>query len=146
MKPIILFRFSHFLFKHSIPFLPKIITIVIRFLYACYLPASLKAGKGLKLGYGGLGIVIHNRCIIGDNCHIDQNVTLGGTSKKYEVPVIGNNVYIGAGAKVIGPVIIGDNVVIGANAVVVKDIPSKSLVVGVPGRIIKTEIKMSDYA
>jgi len=102
-------------------------------------------GKKLQLGYGGLGVVIHGRCRIGDNCHIDQNVTLGGTSKKLDVPILGNNVYIGSGAKIIGPITIGNDVVIGANAVVVKDIPSCSLVVGIPGKVIKSGIKMSDY-
>lgn len=91
------------------------------------------------------GVVIHERTIIGDDCHIDQNVTIGGTSKLYDVPKLGNKVYVGAGAKIIGPITVGDNVVIGANAVVTKDIPSGSLVVGVPGRIIKSGIKKSDY-
>jgi serine O-acetyltransferase len=116
-----------------------------RFVFNCYIPSSATIGKNISFGYGGLGIVIHDRCRIGDNCHIDQNVTLGGTSKKIEVPVLGNDVYVGAGAKIIGPVKIGNNVVIGANSVVVKDIPSNSLVVGVPGKVIKTGIKKADY-
>jgi len=143
MNPIFLQRFSYF-FKKT-PLIPLIITYLIRFVFGPYLPYKLKLGKGFKIGYGGIGIVIHERTIIGENVHIDQNVTIGGTSKKTEVPRIGNNVYIGAGAVVIGPVMIGDNVVIGANAVVVKDIPSGSLVVGVPAKIIKSNIKMSDY-
>ena len=145
MSPIKLYYFAHFLHKKNIPFFPKIITYFIRFIYSCYLPHTANIGKNLILGYGGIGIVIHGRCKIGNNCHIDQNVTLGGTSKKYQVPLLGDNVYVGAGAKIIGPVTIGDDVVIGANAVVINDIPSNSVVVGVPGRIIKTGIKMSDY-
>ena len=129
----------------KIPIIPILITYLIRLLFGCYLPYKLKLGKNFKIGYGGLGVVIHDRVIIGDDCHIDQNVTIGGTSKKYIVPKIGNKVYIGAGAKVIGPIVIGDNVVIGANSVVVKSIPSGSLVVGVPGKIIKSNILKSDY-
>jgi len=79
------------------------------------------------------------------DCHIDQNVTIGGTSKKVEVPILGNHVYVGAGAKILGPIKIGDNVVIGANAVVVKDIPDGSLVVGIRAKVIKTNILKSEY-
>lgn len=143
MNPILLQRFSYFIRKA--PVIPKFITYLIRFTYNCYLPYNLKLGKNFVIGYGGLGVVIHDRAKIGDNCHIDQNVTIGGTSKKYNVPKIGNHVYVGAGAKILGPVKIGDNVVIGANSVVIKDIPDGSLVVGVPGRIVKTRVKKSDY-
>ena len=107
MNPILMQRISYRLRK--IPIIPILITYLIRLLFGCYLPYKLKLGKNFKIGYGGLGVVIHDRVIIGDDCHIDQNVTIGGTSKKYIVPKIGNKVYIGAGAKVIGPIVIGDN-------------------------------------
>lgn len=145
MSPVRLYRLSIFFYRKRMPILPKLITYIIRFIFSCYLPHSVQIGRNLILGYGGLGVVIHQRCIIGNNCHIDQNVTLGGTSKKYGVPILGDNVYVGAGAKILGPVTIGNDVVIGANAVIIKDIPSNSLVVGVPGKIIKTGIKKSDY-
>jgi serine O-acetyltransferase len=89
--------------------------------------------------------VIHGRAVIGEGCHIDQNVTIGGTSKKYNVPMLGKNVYVGAGAKILGPIKIGDDVVIGANAVVLRDIPAQSLVVGVPARVIKSGIRKANY-
>lgn len=145
MSPVFLFRLSCFLYKYRIPFLPKLITYFIRLIFSCYIPYSFKAGKNLVLGYGGLGIVIHAKAVVGDNCHTDQNVTIGGTSKKVKVPVLGNNVYIGAGAIIIGPIKIGNDVVIGANAVVINDIPDNSLVVGVPGRIAKRGIRKEDY-
>lgn len=143
MNPVRLQKLSYKFRK--LPVLPILITYLIRFIFSAYLPYKLNLKKKFVLGYGGLGVVIHERVIIGVDCHIDQNVTVGGTSKKYNVPKLGNHVYIGAGAKIIGPITIGDNVVIGANSVVVKDIPSGSLVVGIPGRIIKTGIKKSDY-
>jgi serine O-acetyltransferase len=143
MNPIFLQKFSYKLRK--IPILPKLITYFIRLIFGCYLPYQIKFGKKAVVGYGGLGIVVHHRVIVGNDIHIDQNVTIGGTSKKHEVPKIGDHVYIGAGAKVLGPITIGDNVVIGANAVVVNDVPSNSLVVGVPGKIIKKGIKKEDY-
>jgi serine O-acetyltransferase len=143
IKTVQIQRFSYRL--RRFPLLAKMITYFIRIVFGCYLPYQLKIGKKFVLGYGGIGIVIHERVIIGEDVHVGQNVTIGGTTKKYEVPKIGNYVYIGAGAVVLGPITIGDNVVIGANSVVVKDIPSGSLVVGVPAKIIKSNIKKSDY-
>jgi len=143
MNPIKLQRLSYKL--KNIPLIPKLITYIIRLLFGCYLPYQLNLGKNFGIGYGGIGVVIHHRSVIGNNVHIDQNVTIGGTSKKYAVPVLGNDIYIGAGAKIIGPITIGNNVVIGANSVIVKNIPDGSLVVGVPGKIIKTNIKKNDY-
>ena len=130
---------------NNIPLLPLLITYFIRFVFSAYIPYSARIGKGTILGYGGLGIVIHGRSVIGKNCHIDQNVTIGGTSRIYGVPVMGDHVYVCAGAKILGPVTIGSDVVIGANSVVLKDIPANSLVVGIPGHIVKTCIKMKDY-
>lgn len=144
-NPIYIQKLSYKLRVKRIPFIPKIITIFIRLVFCCYFPSSVKIGKNFKIGYGGLGVVIHDRVVIGDNCHIDQCVTIGGTSKKYEVPVIGNDVYFGSGCKVIGPITIGNNVVIGANAVVINNIPDNSLVVGVPGKVIKKNIYKVDY-
>ena len=143
MNPIKLQRISHRL--KFLPIIPKLITYSIRLIFSCYLPYKIKLGKNFILGYGGLGVVIHERTIIGNNCHIDQNVTIGGTSKKKDVPKLGNHIYIGAGAKILGPINIGDNVVVGANSVVVSNIPSGSLVVGIPGRVIKSNILKSDY-
>ena len=143
MNPIALQRLSYKLRK--IPLIPKLITLFNRLIFGCYLPYQIKLGKDFVVGYGGIGIVVHHRTIVGDNVHIDQNVTIGGTSKKIEVPKLGNNIYIGAGAVIIGPITIGDDVVIGANAVVNKDIPSNSLVVGVPAKVIKSGIKKEDY-
>lgn len=104
-----------------------------------------KFGKGVQLGYGGLGIVIHGKSVIGDNVVIGTGVTIGGTSKKIDVPVIGENSMISTGAKIIGPIQIGKNCVIGANAVVLTDIPDNCVAVGIPAKIIKENIDISDY-
>lgn len=101
------------------------------------MPYQADIGAGTVIGYQGLGIVIHKKCVIGRDCHISQNVTIGGTSGLSEVPVLGDNVHIGAGAVVIGPIHIGNNVVIGANAVVNKDLPDNCVAVGVPAKVIK---------
>lgn len=80
---------------------------------------------------------------IGKNCWINQQVTIG-FSDATNSPTIGNDVQIKAGAKIIGGVTIGDDVIIGANAVVVKNVPSHSIMVGVPAKIIKTRDSISD--
>ena len=88
-----------------------------------------------------MGIVIGSTTVIGDNCLIYHNVTLGSvlptkTDEKRH-PTIGNNVVIGSGAKILGNIKIGNNVKIGANSVVLNDIPNNSTVVGVKAKIIK---------
>ncbi|MFO7593634.1 MAG: serine O-acetyltransferase [Pseudomonadota bacterium] len=87
----------------------------------------------------GMGVVIGETAIIGDDCTIYHGVTLGGTSwrKGKRHPTLENNVVVGAGAKVLGPITIGSGARIGSNAVVVKSIPTATTVVGVPGRIVK---------
>ena len=102
-------------------------------------------GRGTKFGYGGIGVVIHARTVIGKNCTIGQGVTIGGKSGWYEVPMIGDNVRIHAGARIIGPVRIGDNVEIGANCVVVKDVPSNCVVAGIPARILRANMTEEDW-
>lgn len=136
-SPVSLYRFSNKLWRLGIPILPKATSYLIRLVYGCWLPYSLKSGKGLVVGYGGLGVVIHGESVIGENVHIDQGVTIGGNGILKGTPRIGNNVTLGAGSKVLGPIVIGDNVIVGANAVVVKDVPENSVVAGVPAKIIR---------
>lgn len=81
------------------------------------------------------GIVIHPDVVVGVNCLLFQQVTLG--SAHGGVPCIGTHVDIGAGAKVLGPVLVGDYAKIGANAVVVKDVPAGATVVGIPAKIVR---------
>lgn len=91
----------------------------------------------------GAGVVIGETTVISDRVTVFQGVTLGGTGKEKgkRHPTIGSNVVVGAGAKVLGNINIGDNVNIGANAVVIRDVPSDSTVVGIPGRIAKKQGK-----
>lgn len=139
------YKLANKLYQWKIPLISKFIKLLMRIMFSCVIPYTSKIGKNTRFGYAGLGIVIHGNCEIGEGCVISQNVTLGGTNHKPEVPKIGDNVYIGAGAKILGPVKIGDNVVIGANAVVVRDVPSNTLVVGIPAKVIKENIKVEDY-
>ncbi|QHI71300.1 serine acetyltransferase [Aminipila terrae] len=131
------YQAERWLYLHHVPILPMMIKGLIRVLFAAVIPYQCKIGQGTLIGYQGLGVVIHKKCVLGSNCHISQNVTLGGKSGKQEVPVIGDNVTIGTGAVIIGSIHIGNNVIIGANAVVLADIPDNAVVVGVPSKIIK---------
>jgi len=114
-------------------------------IYNSFIPYTCEIGEGTTFGYKGMGVVIHSDAVIGKNCIIAQQVTIGGRSKKKNVPVIGNHVYIGAGAKVLGDITIGDECVIGAGAVVLDSFEGGSIVAGVPAKLIRAGVKMADY-
>ena len=99
-----------------------------------------KIGYGLTFAHMG-AIIINPQACIGENCLIYQGVTIGSQrgGQKSGAPKIGNNCILSSGSKIIGGVTIGDNVVIGANAVVTKDIPSGSVAVGIPARVIRND-------
>jgi serine O-acetyltransferase len=145
MNAVHFYRLSRWLYERKIPLLPKIIYAMIYLLYNASIPYTAKIGNNTKFGYGGMGVVIHARATIGDNCIIGQQVTVGGKAGDNEPPVIGNNVYIATGAKIIGEITIGNDCVVGANCVVNKSVPDCSVVVGVPGKIIKSNIDITNY-
>lgn len=137
----ILYRFAHFLHaKLHIPFLPRLISQITRFLTGIEIHPGAKIGQGFFIDHG-MGVVIGETTIIGDDCVLFQGVTLGGTGKETgkRHPTLGNNVMVSAGAKVLGNITIGDNVKIGAQSVVLKDVPPNCTVVGVPGQIVIRE-------
>lgn len=109
--------------------------------YSNHIPAGIQIGENTEFEHHGLGCVIHEKAIIGSNCKIFQNVTIGAKwpegSKCDCVPKIGNNVQIGCSAVIIGNITIGNDVYIGANAVVLNDIPDNLIAVGVPAKIRK---------
>lgn len=137
LNAIFFYRISRWLYLHHVPFLPKLITLLIFLMYNSKVPFQAKIGRGTKLGYGGMGVVIHSKAVIGDYCTIGQQVTIGGNSRYPGLPEIGNHVMIYKGAIVYGGIRIGDNVVIGANAVVNKPVPDNAVVAGVPARILR---------
>ncbi len=108
--------------------------------YNCRIPFRARIGEGTRMGIGGIGAVIHPDSIIGTDCVIAQNVTLGSRAGGNGTPVIGNNVFIAPGAKLFGGKV-GSNVVIGANSVVLDEIPDNCVVAGVPARIVSREIE-----
>jgi len=145
LHALIFYRISHGLLKMKIPFLPKWLSQTGRFFTGIEIHPGAQIGDELFIDHG-MGVVIGETTIIGDNVTIYQGVTLGGTGKERgkRHPTIGNDVVIGAGAKILGNITIGDNSYIGANAVVIKDVPANSTVVGVPGRITKQDGKKMD--
>lgn len=132
-----LYKISNLLYSCKIPVLPKILKFICFLIYNSSIPYQCNLGKGTRFAYSGIGVVLHKRSKIGENCMIGTNVTIGGKSGHYEVPIIGNNVYIATGAKVLGAITIGNNVTIGANAVVIDSIPNNAIVAGIPAKIIK---------
>ncbi len=135
---ILFYRFARALRVCRIPFLPKFLTLIARAVTGIEIHPCARIGKGFFIDHG-MGLVIGETSVIGDNVTLFQGVTLGGTGKEKgkRHPTLGNNIVVGAGAKILGNITIGDNVMIGANAVVLKSVPADSTVVGVPGRIAK---------
>lgn len=140
LHAIIFYRVANKLLKMHVPFFPRVLSQLSRWLTGIEIHPGATLGKGLFIDHG-MGVVIGETSIIGDNVTLFQGVTLGGTGKERgkRHPTLGNNVVAGTGAKILGNITIGDNVHIGANAVVIRDIPANSTVVGVPGRIAKKE-------
>ena len=137
VNAIYFYRIERYLYLKKIPLLPLLIKGIIFLMYNSSIPFECIIGANTKFAYGGIGVVIHKRAIIGSNVSIGSNVTIGGRSGHIEVPVIGDNVYLATGSKILGPIKIGANAIIGANAVVIKDVPSNTTVGGVPAKIIK---------
>jgi serine O-acetyltransferase len=134
---VLFHRCSHRLWVWRLFFLGRFVSHVARFLTGIEIHPGATIGRAFFIDHG-MGVVIGETAEIGDNVTIYHGVTLGGTSwkKGKRHPTIGNNVVIGTGAKVLGPVHIGDNTRVGANSVVLNDIPSNSVVVGIPGKIV----------
>ena len=130
-------RLAHTLYNWHVPVLPRLISHLSRFFTGIEIHPGAKIGEGLFIDHG-MGIVIGETTEIGNNCHLYQGVTLGGTSTKREKrhPTLADNVVVGAGAAIIGAIYIGENVRIGAGSVVVTNVPANATVVGVPGHIV----------
>ena len=115
--------------------------LVIEWMLGVEIPWKTSIGSGLVI-YHGTGLVINDGSIIGNNCTIRHCTTIGHKQladfSYSKCPILGDNVDIGSNVCIIGPILIGDNVKIGAGSVVVKDVPSNSVVVGNPAKVIKT--------
>ena len=137
---LLAYRISHRLKAMGVPFLPRAISQLARWLTGVEIHPSAMIGTGFFIDHG-MGVVIGETAEIGDYVTLFQGVTLGGTGKERgkRHPTLGNHVVVGAGAKILGGITIGDNVKIGANSVVLKSVAANSTVIGVPGRVIKSQ-------
>ena len=138
---IFLHRLAHMLYRLGVPFLPRCIAFISRGITGIEIHPTACIGPGFFIDHG-MGVVIGETTEIGEDCLLYQGVTLGGTGKDTgkRHPTLGSHVVVGAGAKVLGPITIGDYVKIGANSVVLKPVPEHSIVVGVPGKVIKRKV------
>ena len=137
LQALLFHRVAHWLYVLGVPFLPRLISHLARFLTGIEIHPGAQIGHSVFIDHG-MGVVIGETAIVGNYALIYQGVTLGGTGKESgkRHPTLGENVVVGAGAKVLGNLLIGNNVRIGAGSVVLRDVPSDCTVVGVPGRIV----------
>ena len=135
---ILFHRVAHFLYRFSVPFIPRFFSQLSRFLTGIEIHPGAQIGHGFFIDHG-MGVVIGETAIIGDDCTLFQGVTLGGTGKALgkRHPTLGDHILVGVGAKILGNITIGDHSYIGANSVVLKSVPPHSTVVGIPGRVVK---------
>jgi len=134
---LIFHRFSHKLWQLGLKWLARVLSNLARLMTGIEIHPGAQIGRRFFIDHG-MGVVIGETAVIGDDCTLYHGVTLGGTSweRGKRHPTLANDVVVGAGAKVLGPIEIGEGARIGSNAVVVKDVPPGATVVGVPGRLI----------
>lgn len=135
IKALAFHRVSHFLYHYHLFFLSRFNSNIGRFWTGIEIHPGATIGKGFLIDHG-MGVVIGETAVIGDDCQIYHGVTLGGTGKQHAKrhPTVGNGVMIGAGAKCLGNINIGDNAKIGANAVVISDVPANTTFIGLAAK------------
>ncbi len=140
LHAIVLHRIAHRLWLWKMPLFPRAISQLARFVTGIEIHPAAQIGDGLFIDHG-MGVVIGETAIVGNNVLLYQGVTLGGTGKETgkRHPTLGDNIVVGAGAKILGNISIGNNSYIGANAVVLKSVPANTTVVGVPGHVTKQD-------
>jgi serine O-acetyltransferase len=136
------FRMNHWLWNHGLFLLARWLSEVARWLTGIEIHPGARIGRRLFIDHG-MGVVIGETSVIGDDVTLYQGVTLGGTGKEHgkRHPTLEDNVVVGGGAKILGNIIVGKNCRIGAGSVVLRNVPENSTVVGVPGHIVFREGK-----
>ena len=144
---LILHRLAHFLWSIKLKLIARIFSHLARILTGIEIHPGAQIGRRFFIDHG-MGVVIGETAIIGDDCTLYHGVTLGGTTwkKGKRHPTLKDNVVIGAGAKVLGPITLGNNSKVGSNAVVVTDIPNDSTAVGIPAKIIESGEKLKKFS
>jgi len=139
------YRIANRLYQKNLRFLPRFISAIGQFLTTIDIHPAATIGCRVFIDHG-VGVVIGETAVIGDDVLIYQQVTLGGVSlsKGKRHPTIESNVVIGAGAKILGNITLGHGSKIGANSVVVKDVPAGTTAIGIPARILNCETHSDD--
>ena len=137
LHALMIHRLTHQLHLFGLPILPRLLSHLNRFITGIEIHPAARIGRRCFIDHG-MGVVIGETTVIGEDCHLYQGVTLGGTSTRREKrhPTLEDRVVVGAGAKIIGNVTIGHDSRIGAGAVVVSSVPPNATVVGVPGHVV----------
>lgn len=137
-KAVRSYRKANWFFRHNMKFIARYISQRARRKTGIEIHPGATIGKNLFIDHG-MGVVIGETTVIGDNCTLYQGVTLGGTGKDQgkRHPTLGNDVLVGAGAKVLGPFTVGKGSKVGAGSIVLKEVPPNCTVVGNPGRIVR---------
>jgi len=145
LHAVMLHRVAHVLYRMKLRLLARILSQIGRFLTGIEIHPGAMIGRRFFIDHG-MGIVIGETTVIGDDVILYQGVTLGGTGKDRgkRHPTLGNRVVVGTGAKVLGNITLGNNVKIGAGSVVVYSVPDDSTVVGIPGRVVRTRGEIAD--
>jgi serine O-acetyltransferase len=141
---ILLHRIGHGLWVRGFKFFARFTAHVARWLTGVEIHPGAVIGRRFFIDHG-MGVVVGETTIIGDDCTLYHGVTLGGTSwnKGKRHPTLKNGVVVGAGAKILGPIEIGDNARVGSNSVVLKDVAADATVVGIPGRVVGAQDKQN---
>lgn len=139
---VLIHRFSHWLWQHNLNWAARYTSFIGRWLTGVEIHPGAQIGRRFFIDHG-MGVVIGETAVIGDDCTLYHGVTLGGTTwnKGKRHPTLKNSVVIGAGAKVLGPIEIGAGARVGSNSVVIKSVPAGVSVVGIPAHIIEPKSK-----
>ena len=145
VQAVLFYRLTHFLWRYKLYWLARFISTFARWITGIEIHPGAVIGRRFFIDHG-MGVVIGETAIIGDDCMLYHGVTLGGTTwdKVKRHPTLKNGVVIGAGAKILGPIILGENVRVGSNSVVVRSIDDNETVVGIPGRIVRKKAEDGD--
>lgn len=137
-KAVRAYRRAHWFYEHNMKFIARYLSQRARHKTGIEIHPGATIGKGLFIDHG-MGVVIGETTVIGDNCTLYQGVTLGGTGKDHgkRHPTLGDNVMVGSGAKVLGPFRVGNNARVAAGAVVLDEVPDNATAVGVPARVVR---------
>lgn len=137
---ILIHRLSHALWQRNWRWPARLVAAIARWMTGIEIHPGATIGHRIFIDHG-MGVVIGETAIIGDDCTLYHGVTLGGTSwrKGKRHPTLGKGVVIGAGAKVLGPITVSDGARVGSNSVVLRNVPAAATVVGIPGHVVNPD-------